>query len=513
MLWHDRRKRNFGRRLTTMDLLAHLPALQVVVPMLSAPLIVMLQPRGLAWAGATAVAMVSFAIAVALTLAVLDGQTIEYAMGGWPAPFGITLSVDAFSALMLLVVTGASAAALLAAKPSIDQQIESARQPLFYSAWLLAMSGLVGIVVAADAFNIFVFMEISSLASYILIAGGPNRRALPAVFKYLIMGTIGATFYLIGVGLIYMMTGTLNLADMEARIGDVTDINPILVAAGFITIGLALKAAVFPLHVWVPNAYTHAPHMVTVFLAACATKVALYVLIRFDYMVLQAKLVDHAVQFALFAMPLAILGILVASAVAMFEGHLKRLLASSSIAQIGYILLGASFVSVAGLSSSAMHLFNHALAKGGLFLAVACLAYQYRDLRLSQLGGASTRMPWTCAAFVVCGLSLIGVPGTAGFISKWLLINAALQSGPWGWALVAIILISSLMAVVYIWRIVEALYFQAPVEGEAPISEAPMQLLVVTGVVAMMNIYFGLFPQIPLELANSAAAILLEGAQ
>jgi multicomponent Na+:H+ antiporter subunit D len=503
-----------------MDLIAHLPALQVLVPMLSAPLIVMLQPRGLAWAGATAVALVSFAIALTLAFAVLDGQTLEYEMGGWPAPYGIALSVDAFSALMLVVVTGAGAASLLAARPSIDQQIEFERQPLFYSAWLLALSGLVGIVVSADAFNIFVFMEISSLASYILIAGGPDRRALPAVFKYLIMGTIGATFYLIGVGLIYMMTGTLNLADMEARIGDVTDLNPILVAAGFITIGLALKAAVFPLHVWVPNAYAQAPHMVTVFLAACATKVALYVLIRFDYMVFQAKLEDHEMQFALFAMPLAILGILVASAVAMFEGNLKRLLASSSIAQIGYILLGASFVSMAGLSASAAHLFNHALAKGGLFLAVACLAYQYRDLRLDQLGGASVRMPWTCAALVVCGLSLIGIPGTAGFISKWLLISAALESGPWGWGLIAIILISSLMAVVYIWRIVEAIYFQAPAEGDADtqapegaISEAPIQLLLITGVVAILNIYFGLFPQFPLELANSAAVLLLEGAQ
>lgn len=496
-----------------MDLLAHLPALQVVVPMLSAPLIVLLQPRGLAWAGATAAALVSFAIALTLTLAVLDGQILNYAMGGWQAPFGIALSVDAFSAIVLLVVTGAGAASLLAARPSIDQQIELQRQPLFYSAWLLALSGLVGIVVSADAFNIFVFMEISSLASYIIIAGGPDRRALPAVFKYLIMGTIGATFYLIGVGLIYMMTGTLNLADMEARIGDVTDINPVLVAAGFITIGLALKAAVFPLHVWVPNAYTHAPHMVTVFLAACATKVSLYVLLRFDYMVFQANLEGHVAQFALFLMPLAILGILIASAVAIFEGHLKRLLASSSIAQIGYILLGASFISIAGLNASAAHMFNHALAKGGLFLAVACLAYQYRDLRLSQLGGAAARMPWTCAAIVVCGLSLIGVPGTAGFISKWLLISAALENSSWGWGLVAIILISSLMAVVYVWRIVEALYFQTPVEGEAEVHEAPIQLLFITGLVALLNIYFGLFPQIPLELANGAATLLMEKGQ
>ena len=520
-----------------MDFISHLPALQVVVPMLSAPLVVLLQPRGLAWAGATAAVLTSFAISVALTVTVLNGHTPEYAMGGWPAPYGIALVVDAFSALVLLVVTGAGAAALLAARPSINQQIENERQPLFYSAWLLALAGLVGIVVSADAFNIFVFMEISSLASYILIAGGPDRRALPAVFKYLTMGTIGATFYLIGVGLIYMMTGTLNLADMAARIGEVSTLNPILVAAGFITIGLALKAAVFPLHVWVPNAYTHAPHMVTVFLAACATKVSLYVLIRFDYMVFQGKLADHDIQFMLFAMPLAILGILVASAVAMFEGNLKRLLASSSVAQIGYILLGASFLSQTGISASVVHLFNHALAKGGLFLAVACLAYHYRDLRLDQLGGAAARMPWTCAALVVCGLSLIGIPGTAGFISKWLLITAALESSAWGWGLVAVILVSSLMAVVYIWRIVETLYFKAPAEPDSTLSnaagssapkalqtvaasvqstggpqqlaEAPLQLLLITWLVALLNIVFGLFPAIPLGLANSTAALLL----
>ena len=179
----------------------HMPVLQVVVPMLIAPLVILLHPRGLAWAAATVASLASFAIAVALTLGVLSGHTYAYALGGWEAPYGIALEVNAFSALLLLVLTGASTAALLAGKASLDRQIEAHRQPLFFSAWLLALAGLAGILVAADAFNIFVFMEISSLASYVLVAGGPDRRALPAVFKYLIMGTIGATFYLIGVGL------------------------------------------------------------------------------------------------------------------------------------------------------------------------------------------------------------------------------------------------------------------------------------------------------------------------
>ena len=277
----------------------HLPALQVIVPMLSAPLAMLIRDRRLAWMLTTAASLCAFAIAIALTQEVIDGDKAGYLMGSWPAPYGIELSVDSMSALLLLIVTGASSLALIAGFSSLQQQIESDRQPLFYSAWLLALSGLCGILVTADAFNIFVFMEISSLASYILIAGGPDRRALPAVFKYLVMGTIGATFYLIGVGLIYMMTGTLNLADMELRIAEVADLRPILVAAGFITVGLALKAAMFPLHVWLPNAYTYAPHVVTVFLAACATKVSLYVLLRFDFFVFQQNLDGHDLQLRL----------------------------------------------------------------------------------------------------------------------------------------------------------------------------------------------------------------------
>jgi len=486
----------------------HLPALQVVVPLLSAPLIALLKPRGFAWAAATATSVVSFAIAVALVAAVWNGAELRYMMGSWPAPYGIELDVDAFSAIVLLIVTGASSAALLAGRVSIDSQIDPTRQSLFYSAWMLALAGLAGIAVSADAFNIFVFMEISSLASYVLIAGGPDRRALPSVFKYLIMGTIGATFYLIGVGLIYMLTGTLNLGDMEMRIQEVADQTPILVAAGFITVGLALKAAVFPLHAWLPNAYTYAPHAVTVFLAACATKVALYVLLRFDFVVFQPNLDGHAIKFAYFLMPLAVLAILVASAVAAFEKNLKRLLAYSSVAQIGYIMLGASLVNEAGLVASIVHIFNHSLAKGTLFLAVAGLATRHASLRLDDIAGCAKRMPWTMAAFVVGAFSLIGIPGTAGFISKWLLISAVVDRGLLGVMLVVAIVISSLLAVVYVWRVVEAAWFRSPAATSTAVSEAPAGLLAVTWAAALLNLYFGFATTLPVTLATRASEIL-----
>ena len=489
---------------------AHFPALQVIVPMLTAPLVVLFRARGLAWLAATATSMVAFAIAITMTGVVLNGSVSRYEMGAWPAPYGIELSVDAFSALVLLLITGASTFALLAGRISIDREIDPSRQPLFYSAWLLTLAGLAGIVVSADAFNVFVFMEIASLASYVLIAGGPDRRALPAVFKYLIMGTIGATFYLIGIGLIYLMTGTLNLADMELRIHEVADQKPILAAAGFITVGLALKAAVFPLHLWLPNAYRYAPNIVTVFLAACATKVSLYVLLRFDFSVFQPNLVNHNLQFSYFMMPLAMLAVLVASGSALFEKNIKRLLAYSSVAEVGYILLGASLVSINGLTAGIIHMFNHSLAKGALFLSVACLGVRFSGLQLADIAGAARSMPWTMAAFVLAGLSLIGIPGTAGFITKWFLITAALEAGGLGIAVIGVVALGSLVSAAYIWRVVEAAYFGAPGSAVAQPREAPILLLAVTGVIAIANVYFGLAPGVPIALSSSAAEMLLE---
>ena len=492
-----------------MSLTAQLPALQVAVPLLTAPLVVLLRTAGLAWAAATAASLMAFAIAIALTLVVMEHGSVSYAMGSWPAPYGISLNIDALSAVVLLVVTGASALGLLAGRASLAAQIDEDRLFLFYAAWLVVLAGLSGITVTGDAFNVFVFMEIASLASYILVAAGPDRRALTATFKYLIVGTIGATFYLIGVGLVYMMTGTLNFVDMELRIAEVSDQRPILVAAGFITVGLALKAAMFPLHVWLPNAYTYAPHMVTAFLAACSTKVAIYVLLRFDFLVFHGNLDDHVGQFATFLAPLALLGILAGSAVAVVESNIKRLLAYSSVAQIGYILLGASFSSEAGLTASVTHVFNHALAKGALFLAVACMAMRLGGLRLEDLAGAGRRMPWTSAALVIAGASLVGIPGTAGFVSKWLLLQAAFAQGTLGTVAIVVVVASSLAAVIYVWRIVESVYFGTPKAGTDTVTEAPLPLVAGLWLAALANVYFGLVPGLPVSLAETAGSDLL----
>jgi multicomponent Na+:H+ antiporter subunit D len=492
-------------------LAAHLPALQVALPLAAAPICALLRWRSAAWTLATAVSWLGLFISLSLLGAVAANGPISYAMGGWPAPWGIELRVDLLNSYILLIVTAINALVITFARLSVEREIADRQEPLFYTAWLLCVTGLLGITITGDAFNIFVFLEISSLATYVLVACGKDRRALVAAYKYLIMGSIGATFFLIGVGLLYMSTGTLNLYDMSARLPDAAFSRPILAAAGFITLGLALKFAMFPLHLWLPNAYTFSPSAVSALLAATSTKVSIYVLLRFEFIVFQPNLDHHDLQFSYFLMPLAVLAFMIGSVAAIYQTNVKRVLAYSSVAQIGYILLGISLLSVAGLTGGIVHLFNHALAKGALFLAVGCLYFRYGTCQLQRLEGCAKEMPWTMGAFVIGGLSLIGVPFTAGFISKVYLISAALEHQGLGYLLAALVLISSLIAVIYIWRVIEIAYFKPRPADAVPVSEAPLSLLIPTWGLALGNLYFGLETSLSAGLAQKAAEQLLTG--
>ena len=497
-----------------MTFLSHLPALLVVVPMAVAPLIAVLPSRSrLGYALATLTAGLTFVIAVLLANQVASQGSMPYEMGSWPVPFGIGLLVTPFSAVMALIISGGSFVALLWGAKSLESEMGREHHALFLSCWLLASSGLLGIVVTADAFNAFVFMEISSLASYVLVAAGPKRQSLTASFKYLVTGSLGATFYLIGVGYLYMMTGTLNFDDLAIRLSEVSETTPVLIASGFIILGLALKAAIFPMHAWLPNAYQFAPTPVTVFLAACSTKVAIYLLIKFDFAVLQPNLPDHAAFFSAVLMPLAVLAFLVGSTLAIFSKDLKRMLAYSSVAQMGYILLALSIVSTAGLTAAIVHVFNHALMKSALFMAVGCLVWRFGSSNLNDLAGTAKKMPLTMAGFVLAGFSLIGVPLTAGFISKVMLIQALLELGTLGIVLLGFVLLSSLMAVVYIWRVVEVTYFGKLSEKHAATTpqEAPLPMILILWALVLANLYFGIDPSLPMGLAEAEVELLFDG--
>ena len=485
---------------------AHLPALQVVIPLLAAPACVLLRFKDLSFFLALVASWLAFATSIALVGQVLDQGTISYALGGWVAPLGIEYRVDALNAFVLLIVSGIGAVVIVYTRSSALLEIVRERSYLFYSAYLLLLTGLLGVAITGDAFNLFVFLEISSLSSYVLISLGPDRRALTAAYQYLVMGTIGATFIVIGVGLLYHVTGSLNMADIAKRLPVLGYDRTAIAAFAFLTVGAALKLALFPLHLWLPNAYTYAPSSVSAFLAATATKVAVYILIRFFFTVFGAKFAFEILPTGLPLMLLAIIAMFVASTVAIFQNNIKRMLAYSSVAQIGYIVLGISMVTVAGLQAGILHLFNHALMKGALFLVMGCIFYRLGSSHIRDLAGLGRRMPWTAAAFVAGGLSLIGIPLTAGFISKWYLVQAAFERG-W-WLVAALIVLSSLLAVVYVWRVVERAYFQDPPADAPPVTEAPISILLPTWILVAANVYFGIDARLPVAIAQRAAETL-----
>ena len=490
-----------------MTLLDHLPVLVVIIPLMTAPLCVLVDRPRAAWFIALAAAWLSFASAVALALTVAASGTLTYQLGGWPPPWGIEYRIDILASYVLLIVTAMAALVMLFAKESVAQEIPKQRIARFYASLMLAFAGLVGIVATGDAFNIFVFLEISSLASYALISMGKDRRALNAAFQYLVMGTIGATFILIGIGFLYMMTGTLNMLDLAARLPEVSDTRTVRAGFAFLTVGIGLKLAMFPLHLWLPNAYAYAPSAVTAFLAATATKVAVYVMLRF-------MLEVFGVDFSLGAMPLdrilmalGLIGILSASLVAVFQYDVKRMLAYSSVAQIGYMLLGIGLASTTGVGAAILHIFNHALMKGALFLALGAVAYRIGAVTLRDFAGLGRRMPWTMAAIAIGGLSLIGVPPTAGFVSKWYLVLATLEQGLWPVAV--LILIGSLLALVYVWRLIEAAYFETVAKDAPKVPEAPASMLIPVWILVAANLYFGINTDISVGAAMQAATMLM----
>lgn len=493
--------------LGSVDVAGNLPALQVVIPLVGALVCGAVRQRHLCRAVTILVSLVMPVISFVLLVQVETTGTISYAIGGWQPPIGIEYRIDLANAFVLVIVSLMGALVALYAPRSIADEIPPERQGWYCAMYLVCMAGLLGITITGDAFNAFVFLEISSLSMYTMIALGQDRRALVASFQYLVIGTIGATFYIIGVGFLFLMTGTLNFVDIAHLLANTEASRPVIAGLAFITIGIGLKLAMFPLHLWLPNAYAYAPTVSTAFIASTATKVAVYLLMRYLFSVFGVGFTVSMTPAADVLMGLAVLGMIICSLSAIFQVNVKRMLAYSSVAQVGYMLLGISLFSQTGLTGSISHLFNHALIKGCLFLAIGCVYYSTGVTKIEKMAGLGRTMPLTMSAFVIAGLGLIGVPGTAGFVSKWFLIQGAAEAGQW-W-LVAAIVISSVLAVVYIGRVVEVAWFRDPVVPV--VRKPPLEMVVITWVLAIAVVWFGIDTDLSAGVAAQAAEVLMAG--
>jgi len=487
----------------------HLPALQVVVPIAGALLCALVRRPGPAWVVATVVSWTVPVIAVLLLNQALSEGVVSYHLGGWDPSIGIEYRVDVVSGLILVLVSTIAAAIAPFARQSVAAEIDSDRVAWFYTMYLLALAGMLGIAITGDAFNAFVFLEISSLSSYALIAFGRDRRALVAAYQYLVLGTIGASFYVIGVGLLYTMTGTLNLGLMAERIATVESTRPVLAALAFITVGISLKLALFPLHVWLPNAYAYAPSAATVFLAATSTKVAIYLFARYLFSVFGAGFVFADLPITPILATFSVAAIFAAATVAVFQSNAKRMFAYSSVAQIGYITLGIALATETGVTGGLVHVLAHALTKAALFMSLGAVVFSAGSVRIEDLGGIGRTMPFTMSALALAGLGLIGVPGTIGFVSKWYLVVAAFEIG-WWW-LAFLIVGSSLITMVYVGRLVEVAWFRAPSAVALRAKQAPIGMLVPIWLLTGAIIFFGLDADLTVDIAGRAAAVLLGG--
>lgn len=431
------------------------------------------------------VAVISSALAAVFAiyglLHVASHGEVRYAVGGWAPPMGIELLADPLAVFLLAIMSVIALVTLVHSREAVEREVAGS-PVLYYASSLIMLGGFAGIVSTADLFNLYVFLEIAALASYALLAAKGSRSAV-AAFRYLMLGTIGASMYLIGVGFIFISTGSLNIADVSAIIGEIGLTVPIGVGAVFMVIGALVKFALVPLHQWLPDAYTEAPSSSSSLVAPLGTKVAAYMLARLMLDVFPGDTIEQALFLREGLALLGAVAILWGSIMAIPQRNLKRMLAYSSVAQVGYIALGLGLGTYYGFIGAMLHILNHACMKSCLFLVSSNLETRGRGVLIENFDASLRRdMPVSSAAFAVAAISMIGLPPMAGFFSKWYLLLGSYEEGHWYF--VATIIISSLLNAVYFFRILEKMYL-GPVDESAAVERRSGGALLTAPVVAL----------------------------
>ena len=455
----------------------------ILIPLLGLRIRGLVYP--LALVGAAAAMLTSFQ---GLFDVLATGPMIHH-MGGWAPPVGIVFVLDRLSAFVVSIVTGIGFLVIVYARHSILDDTPQ-RFTVVYSLSMLLMAGLTGMILTGDMFNLYVWLEISSLSAYALIAAG-DRRGAVAAYRYLILGSLGGGFYLLGVGFLYFATGTLNMADMAELLPALQDSSVVLAGAVMIVLGLSLKMALFPLHLWLPDAYAFAPQAVSSLIAPIMTKVAAYSLIRMVLDVFGIEYLRESVPVLSVVGWLGAAGIIVGSLWAMAQKDYRRMLAFSSVSQVGYIAVGIGMGTTLGMVGALLHILNHATMKACLFLVGGSVSLKAKVLEVAQFGGLGRQMKWTMVAFTIGAMSMIGVPPTAGFFSKWYLVRGGIQAG--NWVFIVVILISSLLTAIYFFRLIEQVYRDESQNENAPepVGEAPASMFVPTVVLALLIVALG----------------------
>lgn len=430
--------------------------------------------------------------------------TLVYSVGSWKLPIGIALVLDGLTAFMLITV---NLIAFSVSIYSISYMERFTSKWKFYTLFLLMVAGMNGVVVSGDIFNLFVFLEIASVASYALVAFGTERHELEAAFKYTVMSSVGSLFLLLGIVFLYSYTSTLNMADMANILAQKSASNITIMVSVLFIMGFGLKAALVPFHAWLPDAHPSAPAPISAMLSGVLIKsLGIYTLCRIFYNVIGINFPLSSIL-----MILGTLSMVIGVFLAIGQWDFKRLLAYHSISQIGYVILGIGLGTPLGIIGGLFHLFNHSVFKSLLFLNSGAVEYATGTRDLQEMGGLATKMPITSTTSLIASMSIAGIPPFNGFWSKLIIIIAAVQANHLGYAFWAVL--ASILTLASFTKVMKYAFFGELRKRWSEVKEVPFFMKIAMVILALICVVGGalLIPNINEVFLKPASDVLLEG--
>ncbi|MGC6367667.1 MAG: complex I subunit 5 family protein [Candidatus Marinamargulisbacteria bacterium] len=477
----------------------HLPFFVVGIPLFTALFMGALNhkfPNIVKWLGGMGISAGGY-FAIQLFNHVNKNGAVEYFFGNWPAPIGIAYNVDHLNALMILMIYVISFLAFIYSLKSVPIEIPLNKQGHYYTLYFLLITGLVGITITGDAFNLYVLFEICALSAYALLALG-GRKSLLATFNYLMVGSIGACFYLIGVAYLFIKTGTLNMAHLFELMPMIYFAKSVLIAFIFVNIGLFIKMALFPLHSWMPNVYSRAPISTTCLMAPLGTKLSIYILMRFYFHVFSPEYVYHVLNIQTLMVWVATISIIAGSLFAIFHSSFLKTVTFIVVAEIGYIVGGLWIGHPDAIIGSIFHIVADSLMTLSLFMIAGIILFLLKSDKLSNFNHVFKNLPYTTVGLIVVFASIIGIPPTSGFFSKFYLIKGAFQMGHY--MFIVALLIASLTALFLFFRLFEtSFYNNDSTDTQLPVKKEPvllvLPLLVTSGLIIALGLTFSFWLQ------------------
>ena len=420
---------------------------------------------------------------------VVSHGEVRYAFSGWTAPLGIEWVADGLASVILVLLSVLGLLGVVFTGPTSPKAL-GGRIVHYYTLILLFFSALTGIVFARDFFNLFVFLEVAAISSYALI-GVAGGRALFAAFRYLILGTIGASIYLLGVSYLYAVTGTLNMADMADKLPFLLGSKALVGGLLFIFIGLGIKMALVPFHSWMPEAYAYAPDSVSPIMASLLTKIVLLAWVRIIYWVLNASIAIFDIPILQLVAVLGALAAVIGASLALAQRDIKMMFAYGGVSHIGIILIGIGQGNQTGFVGGIFYLLNDAVMQAALFFIAGVAFYQYGVRTIDDLGRVGKQAPWLTGSLIVVALGMIGLPPTGGFFGKWNIILGALEAS--NYVSVAAVLLATLLTLAYFVKLFEGIFRQTSTRLDLQFGEFPLSFKMTLGVTSAAIMLLGLF--------------------